>query len=67
MKSKPVKDSSQPNLIDRLTVRALNAHYITLVMAVMTMFKQHLNHLLVNKLIRWPKCVEGHQRYVWWE
>ena len=24
-------------------------------MAVMTMFKQHLNHLLVNKLIRWLK------------
>ena len=63
-----MKDSSQPiNLTDGLTVRALNAHYIIVVMAVMTMFKQHLNHLLVNKLIQWPKCVEGHQRDVWWD
>ena len=31
-------------------------------MAVMTMFKQDLNHLLVNRVIQWFKCVEGHQR-----
>ena len=44
-------------VIDSLAVRAFNAHLIILVMAVMTIFKPHLSYLLLNPLIRWPKCV----------